>query len=368
MVNHASLRSGSNFFTAALGLMENVSQLGQTRALTLLPQSGKWKGFAIRVSILFLALALFVGYMIVMPGKSYSGPAAEPTLDELQSAVNLRKHVTRLATTIGERNLDRYKNLQDATEYIETSFKSLGYVPQEQEFKAEGLSAKNIFVEIPGTQSPSEIVVVGAHYDSVYGCPGADDNGSGTAALLEIARLLKDAAPSRTIRLIAFVNEEPPNFQTPTMGSWVAAKKSRQLKENIVAAISLETLGMYTDSENSQHYPAGFSLFFPSKGNFVGFVGNLSSRSLVRDSIGYFRETTQFPSEGVAAPGGMTGIGWSDHWSFWQEGYPAIMISDTAIFRNPNYHKLSDTPEKLNYEPMARVVLGITKLVKHLGG
>ena len=349
--------------------MSQLSDYNQKRSLTLLPKSGKgWMGFAIRASILFALPAVFVAYMIAMPGKSYSGPAAEPTLDELQTAVTLRKHVTRLATTIGERNLDRYKNLQAAADYIEASFKSLGYVPQRQEFKAEGLSARNIFVEIPGTQNPSEIVVIGAHYDSVYGCPGADDNGSGTAALLEIARLLKDAAPSRTIRLIAFVNEEPPNFQTATMGSWVAAKKSHELKENIAAAISLETVGMYTNTEDSQHYPAGFSLFFPSQGNFVGFVGNLSSRSLVRDSIGYFRETTQFPSEGVAAPGGMTGIGWSDHWSFWQEGYPAIMISDTAIFRNPNYHKLSDTPEKLNYEPMARVVIGLAKLVKHLGG
>jgi len=340
----------------------------QNRSLTLLPKGAKgWKRFALWLGSFLLFASLFVAYMIAMPGKSYSGPKPEPTLDELQTAVNLRKHVTRLAATIGERNLDRYKNLQAAAAYIEDSFKSLGYVPQEQEFKAEGLTARNIFVEIPGTQSPSEIVVVGAHYDSVYGCPGADDNGSGTAALLEIARLLRDAAPSRTIRLIAFVNEEPPNFQTATMGSLVAAKKSRQLKENIVAAISLETLGMYTDAENSQHYPAGLSVFFPSKGNFVGFVGNLSSRSLVRDSIGYFRTTTQFPSEGVAAPGGMTGIGWSDHWSFWQEGYPAIMISDTAIFRNPNYHKLSDTPEKLNYEPMARVVIGVSKLVKYLG-
>ena len=341
----------------------------QNRSLTLLPKGGKgWKHLALCLGSFVLLASLCVAYMIVMPGRSYSRPAAEPTLDELQTAVNLRKRVTRLAATIGERNLDHYKNLQSAAQYIEDSFKSLGYVPQEQEFKAEGLSARNISVEIPGAQRSSEIVVVGAHYDSVYGCPGADDNGSGTAALLEIARLLKDAAPSRTVRLIAFVNEEPPNFQTAKMGSLMAAKKSRQFNENIVAAISLETLGMYTDAENSQHYPAGLSFFFPSKGNFVSFVGNLSSRSLVRDSIGYFRKSTQFPSEGVAAPGGMTGIGWSDHWSFWQEGYPAIMISDTAIFRNPNYHEPSDTPEKLNYEPMARVVIGLAKLVKHLGG
>jgi Zn-dependent M28 family amino/carboxypeptidase len=151
------------------------------------------------------------------------------------------------------------------------------------------------------------------------------------------------------------------------MGSWVYAKSLHQRNEKIVAAISLETVGMYTDAENSQHYPAGFSSFFPSKGNFIGFVGNLSSRSLVRDSLGYFRKTTQFPSEGVAAPGGITGIGWSDHWSFWQEGYPAIMITDTAPFRNPNYHRISDKPETLNYEPMARVVVGVSRLVKYLG-
>ena len=337
--------------------------------LTLLPQTGKgWKGFAIRVGSFLLVASLFVAYMIAMPGKSYIGSTAAPSDDELQIAANLRKDVTHLAATIGERNLYRYKNLQAAALYIQDSFRSLGYAPQEQEFRAEGLSSKNISVQIRGAQNPSEIIVIGAHYDSVYGCPGADDNASGVAALLEIARELQSAKPARTIRLVAWTNEEPPNFQTATMGSWVDVKHSHQLNEKIVAAISLETLGTFTDAENSQHYPAGLSLFFPSKGNFVGFVGNLSSRSLVRDSIGYFRKTTQFPSEGVAAPGGMTGVGWSDHWSFWQEGYPAIMITDTAPFRNPNYHKLSDTPEKLNYESMARVVVGIAKLMKYLGG
>jgi len=192
----------------------------QPRPLTLLPQSGKWKGFAIRVSILFAALTLFVAYMIVMPGKSYSGPAAEPTLDELQSAVNLRKHVTRLATTIGERNLDRYKNLQAAAEYIETSFKSLGYAPQEQEFKAEGLSAKNIFVEIPGTHSPSEIVVVGAHYDSALGgTPGADDNATGVASALVLAKHFARTPHALPIRIVLFANEEQPYYHDGTMGS-----------------------------------------------------------------------------------------------------------------------------------------------------
>lgn len=337
-------------------------------ALTLLPQKGGgWKGIALRLGIFLILVSSFVAYMVVMPGKSSIGASAPLTNEEALTAKNLKQDVTYLAGTIGERNLDRYKNLQSAAAYIEDRFKSLGYAPQEQEYVVQGLKAKNISVEIPGKGLASEIVVVGAHYDSVYGCPGADDNGSGIAALLEIARQLQYATPSRTIRLVAWVNEEPPYFQTPMMGSWVYAKRSHQNSEKIVAAISLETLGMYSDKENSQNYPPGFSLFFPSKGNFVGFVGNLSSRSLARDSVGYFRKTTQFPSEGVAAPGGMTGIGWSDHWSFWQEGYPAIMITDTAPFRNPNYHRLSDTPETLNYEPMARVVIGVAKLVKHLG-
>src|SRR5262249_50880051 len=149
-----------------------------------------------------------------------------------------------LAGTIGERNLDHYKNLQAAASYIEDSFKAIGYTPQEQEYTVQGLKTKNVFVEIPGKQLANEIVVVGAHYDSVYGCPGADDNASGVAALLEIARQLQTAAPGRTIRLVAWVNEEPPYFQTSTMGSWVYAKSLRQRNEKVVAAISLETLGM----------------------------------------------------------------------------------------------------------------------------
>ena len=318
------------------------------------------------MGILFLAIGLFIAYMILMPGKSFSGPTPQFSLDELKAAVNLRKDVNYIAGTIGERNMDHYKGLQDAAQYIEDSLKGLGYGIEEQEYNVEGKRAKNISAEIRGTSRPQEIVIVGAHYDSVHGCPGADDNGSGIAALLEIARELKNTTPARTVRFVAFANEEPPNFWSPTMGSWVYAKRSHRLKENIVAAISLETIGMYSEAENSQHYPPGFSLFFPSKGNFIGFVGNLSSRSLVRDALSQFRKTTQFPSEGVAAPGGMTGVGWSDHWSFWQEGYPAIMITDTAPFRNPNYHRLSDMPGTLNYDQMARVTVGVAKVVEYL--
>jgi len=337
-------------------------------AFTLLPQTGGgWKGFALRLGLFLTAAAAFLVYMMAMPGKTFSGPLAPLSPEEFQTAANLRADTMYLSDAIGERNLDRYKNLNSAAKYIEDSLKSLGYSPQSEPFTVQGMAVKNIVVEIPGGQLANEIVLVGAHYDSVNACPGADDNATGVAGLLEIARELRGHVPSRTIRLVAWVNEEPPYFQTPGMGSWVNAKSTHQRKDRIVAAISLETIGLYTDAPDSQHYPAGFSLFFPSTGNFVGFVGNLSSRQLVRDSVGYFRATTQFPSAGIAAPAGMTGVGWSDHWSYWQEGYPAIMITDTALFRNPNYHKISDTPEKLSYAPMARVVIGIGKLVKYLG-
>src|SRR5215831_7818440 len=248
--------------------MDSSNQPNQPSALTSMPQGGKrFTGFLVRLGVLFALLALAVASMIVMPGKSYAGPEIQPSLDELHTAANLRKDVTYLAGTIGERNFDRYPSLEKAVRYIEGSFESLGYTPQEHEFVAEGFEVKNISVEVHGAWLAPEIIVVGAHYDSVGGCPGADDHGSGVAALLEMARQLELVGPARTIRLVAFVNEEPPNFQTRTMGSWVYAKRSHELNGKIVAAISLETLGMYSDTENSQRYPAALSLLsFPQRG------------------------------------------------------------------------------------------------------
>jgi Zn-dependent M28 family amino/carboxypeptidase len=209
--------------------------------------------------------------------------------------------------------------------------------------------------------------VIGAHYDTVYDCPGADDNTSGMAALLELARLLKGSHPARTVRFVAFVNEEPPWFQTDNMGSWVYAREAHRKKENIVAAVSLETVGMYSDVEGSQQYPEGFKSLYPSKGNFIAFIGDLGSHALVRDAVRSFRANSQIPSEGSAVPAWIAGVGWSDHWSFWQEGYPGIMVTDTAPFRNPNYHRPTDKPETLDYERMARVVHGLVGVVTDLG-
>ncbi|MFN7972791.1 MAG: M28 family peptidase [Acidobacteriota bacterium] len=197
------------------------------------------------------------------------------------------------------------------------------------------------------------------------GCPGANDSTTGVAALLSIARAPLDR-PQRTLRLVFFVNEEPPHFQGPEMGSLVYARTSKERGERIVAMLSLETLGCYSDAPRSQAYPFPFSLIYPSTGNFVGFVGDVRSRHLVRRVIGTFRREAAFPSEGVAAPASIPGIGWSDQWSFWQQGYPAVMVTDTAPFRYGAYHTRDDTPEKCDLEKLARVATGLRAVVADL--
>jgi len=332
--------------------------------MNLFPSRRGWFRLVLALLLLALVVGGFVLYMTAMPGHSFSGSLPPLSAEEAEVRTNLTNHVSYLAGTIGERNMTAYPSLVKAAQYIEDKFKSYGYEVTSQEYLVEMRKVRNLIVEIPGSSRTSEIVVIGAHYDTVYNCPGADDNTSGVSGLLELARLLKGLHPARTIRLVAFVNEEPPHFQTETMGSWVYAKEAHRKKENIVAAVSLETIGMYSDTEGSQQYPEGFRSFYPSKGNFIAFVGDLSSHALVTEAVGSFRTATRFPSEGSAAPAWIQGIGWSDHWSFWQEGYRGIMVTDTAPFRNRNYHKPSDKPETLDYDRMARVVHGLTHVVR----
>ena len=304
--------------------------------------------------------------MIQMPGKSYHGPL--PALTEAENSLQheLRAHVEKLAGEIGERNLIWYKNLTTAAEYIEASLTKAGYAVHQHGYEVSGKMSYNLEVEIPGTDRPEEIVVIGAHYDSVTGSPGANDNATGVAAVLALAGRFSGQRMSRTLRFVAFVNEEPPFFQTSSMGSRVYAQASRQRGEKVVAMLSLETIGYYAEKDGSQRYPPPMSLFYPSTGNFIAFVGNVKSGPLVREVIGSFRRYAKFPSEGAAFPGFIPGVGWSDHWAFWKEGYPAVMVTDTAPFRYPAYHSHQDTPEKVKYDQMARVVGGLRKVIADL--
>jgi hypothetical protein len=319
-----------------------------------------------------LGLAVILGLgsayhvMFSMPGRSYAGVFQPLRAEEMALRDRLRQHVRILAGEIGERQLWRPASLERAAQYIEATWQAQGYEVTRQPVVAEGKTVYNLETELSGSQRRAEIVVVGGHYDSVPGSPGANDNATGTAAVLELRRLLAARQLARTVRFVAFVNEEFPFFQTDAMGSWVHARRSRARGEQIVAMLSIETIGFYSDVVGSQRYPFPFGLFYPRTGNFIGFVGNIASRALVRRSIAAFRQHTFFPSEGAAAPGWMTGIGWSDHWAFWQEGYPGVMVTDTALFRYAPYHTRQDTPDQINYEHMARVVAGLAQVVTAL--
>jgi Zn-dependent M28 family amino/carboxypeptidase len=308
-----------------------------------------------------LAIAIIAVLAMRMPGRSFKGvpPPADPVLRDA-----LRRDVTHLARTIGERNVILAKEYAQAADFVEQSLRAAGYSLTRQEYTVEGVVCANIEAELKGTSR--EVVVIGAHYDSVDGSPGADDNASGVAAMLALARTFAhdSVRPRRTIRFVAFANEEPPNFMTVHMGSYVYAKRCHDRGETIAAMLSLESLGYYTDVPHSQQYPAFLDRVFPDAGNFVTFAGNVRSSGLVRRCIRTFRKHASIPSEGAALPERVTGIAWSDQWSFWRFGYPAVMVTDTAPFRNPNYHRASDLPETLDYERFARVVEGLGAVVR----
>lgn len=301
--------------------------------------------------------------MTQMPLRSYKGSLPSSSDAQRELAARLAEHVKHLSVAIGERNIHRLGSLNATSEYLQSSFAQAGYAVSEKPYAVDGHVVSNIEVELVGSDVTAGIVVVGAHYDSVGGTVGADDNASGVSAVLELARMLQGTKRRRTVHFVLFVNEEPPYFQTEQMGSFVYARQLRHDGVPVSAMISLEMLGFYSDAPGSQRYPAVLSLFYPSRGDFVGFVGDSESRDLVRRATRRFREAAQFPSEGVAAPANWPGIGWSDQWSFWQNGYPAIMITDTAIFRYPYYHTARDTQEKINFDKMSRVVEGIRNVI-----
>ncbi|MBZ5522520.1 MAG: M28 family peptidase [Acidobacteriia bacterium] len=301
-----------------------------------------------------------------MPLHSYAGARGPLTAEESVLRDRLASHVRKLAGGIGERNIAHYASLVAAGEYLETALTTESCSVKSQTFSVDGKAVRNLEIQIKGSRLSRENVIVGAHYDSAPGTPGADDNASGVAAILELARLLKSSKPGRTIRLVLFVNEEPPYFQTGQMGSLVYARRLRQENVAVTSMLSLETIGYYSDSKGSQHYPPGLASLYPDTGNFIGFVGDVGSRPLVQRAIKAFRESAEFPSEAVAAPSELTGIGWSDHWSFWQAGYQGVMVTDTAPFRYPYYHKAPDKPEELDYDRMARVVGGLQKVILKL--
>jgi hypothetical protein len=278
----------------------------------------------------------------------------------------LRKHVVVLAEDIGPRNLIKPDTLDAAADYIRSFWEDLHYEVAAAGYRVSGKDCYNLSVEIPGNAVRDEIIIVGAHYDSVSYSPGANDNGSAVAALLELSRIFRDRSVGRTLRFVAFPNEEPPYFKTREMGSLVYAKGCRKRNENIAAMVCLETIGYYRSTPGTQKYPFPLRLFYPRTGNFIAVVGNPNSKPLVKQFTKRFMENSDFPIQCAAPFGFISGIDWSDHWSFWECGYRAIMITDTALFRYPYYHSAQDTADKLTYPEFARATYGIYRGVEGL--
>ena len=318
-----------------------------------------------RVTVAVIAVFFFLWWFgVKMPEKNISS-AAPLSSAEIKLRDELIADVRILGAEIGERNMARYSQLNAAADFIENSFSRAGLHPRRDTYDLHGRACHNIEAEIRGARS--EILLIGAHYDSVFGSPGANDNGSGVAAMLALARRFARTSSQHTLRFVAFVNEEPPHFLTEQMGSFVYAGRCRARGDQISAMISLETIGYFSDAPHSQTYPApGLGVFYPTVGNFIGFVANVHSRALLRRSIAFFRKHAGVPSEGAALPAFIPGVSWSDQWAFWQHGYPGIMVTDTAPFRYPHYHSATDTPDKLDYDRFALVVSGMQKVIEGL--
>ncbi len=339
-----------------------------------LPLAKKWT----RVALMTLlgVVALLVGlllYCIPMPGKSLQGPLPKPTALEAEVAKRLRDHVEKLAVDIGPRRATLGDSLDRAERYLLAEAGTTAQTVPGATLRREALSGApgnpaNIVLDLPGKQA-GPIVLVGAHYDTDQGgTPGANDNGSGTAAALVLAERLARVAHQLPIRIVFFANEEMPYFATPAMGSLQHAIGCRKRGEALRAVLSLETMGYYSEEPGSQKYPAPLSALYTDRGNFIGFVGNLQSRSLVRELVGSFRQHATLPSEGAALPAALPGVGWSDHWAFWQQGYPAVMVTDTAVFRDPTYHRKSDIAPNLDFDRLARVVVALEPVLRELAG
>jgi hypothetical protein len=285
-------------------------------------------------------------------------------------AARLETHVDRLAGLIGPRHLEKPVALEAAATYIEREFQNLGDTVTRQWYDVGNRPTCNIVVERRGTHEPQQIVLLGAHYDTVPTTPGADDNASAVAVLVEVARLLQRTSFRRTVRFVAFTCEEPPHFHMETMGSQIHARSCRNRGDSIVGMLCLEMVGYFSDAANSQivppTIPKSIRWLYPRRGNFLAAVGNLRSWRLAWAFHRGFKRATRLPLRTVVLPETMHQIRLSDNSSFWDQGYPALMLTDTSFLRNPHYHQSSDTPETLDYRRMADVTLGIAGAVRRL--
>jgi Zn-dependent M28 family amino/carboxypeptidase len=280
----------------------------------------------------------------------------------------LRLAVTKLSREIGYRTYQDLDRLEKTVHYLSGEFTAFGYQVSRQSFTFAGNTYQNVIAELKGRTSPEKVLVVGAHYDTVRTTPGADDNASGVAGLLGLAKLLAGRPPGKTVRFVAFALEEPPAYRTKNMGSYHYAAGLKRDREQVEGMVCLEMIGFFSDRPGSQHYPIPFmNLRFPKSGNYIAMVGNRKSKTFTMQIAQGFRKATDLPLVTLNAPAIVVGIDFSDHWSFGKFGYPAFMVTDTAFYRNPNYHSPADLPDTLDYSRMAQVVEGLTAALEEWG-
>ncbi|UCG14965.1 MAG: M28 family peptidase [Deltaproteobacteria bacterium] len=314
--------------------------------------------------MLFVALFVFCVGVACDREKPNRQGGATPVFDIEKTAERLQEHVRKLTVTIGERSVRLPENLTKTAEYIESYFRDIGLPVQTEPYRFKDILVTNVITRIDFSANPRRLYLLGAHYDSVHGTVGADDNASATAVQLETARQLLELRGKKemdlSVKLVAFALEEPPAFGTRYMGSKVHAKRAKKAQERIDGMLCLEMVGYTCHLPGCQSYP--FPLMFmnyPKEGNFIGIVGNLSSRGLTSSVYKAFMKNRDLPVIKLTVPLGgwaMPSVRLSDHSSFWDQGYKAVMITDSAFYRNPHYHLSSDTMDKLDFQFMAELV------------
>ncbi len=311
-----------------------------------------WK----RISLFILVIALIFGSATSCVTQPWVAPigSREVTVD----AAALERHVQVLAGTYYPRSVDDLAQLEAAGNYVLEQVRAAGAAPEIQSFEVDGRPFRNFIARFGPADGP--LIVVGAHYDACGQTPGADDNASGVAALLELTRLLAAQPPPHSVELVAFTLEEPPYFRTESMGSFRHARELQRQGREVRLMLSLEMIGFFRDTQDSQQFPmAGIGLLYPDKGNFIAVVGAFRDFGVMRRVKGLFKGASDLPVETINAPASVPGIDFSDHASYWRFKMPAVMVTDTAFMRNPNYHAAGDTADTLDYQRMAKVVRAV---------
>jgi hypothetical protein len=335
--------------------MKEIRPVAQRRSLF---------GRIVRIAVIATALVLLCLVYATQP-LLWRGRPVDATVPVAPAA--LERHVRMLSQTLSPRDASNPYHLDDVANYIRVELERRGGRMTEQPYKAGGKMVRNVIASFGPEQG--QRIIVGAHYDAFDKHPGADDNASGVAGLIELAGLLGKTDLESRIDLVAYTLEEPPHFATPSMGSYIHAEHLRTSGVPVRVMISLEMIGYFSDAEGSQAFPTPLlGALYPTTGNYITVTGNIGSAWLVRRIKAAMTRASDLPVHSLNGPAHAFGVDLSDQRNYWEFGYPAVMISDTAFHRNPNYHTAGDTADKLDYVRMAKVVWGVHAALKYYAG